>query len=91
MYWRFFNSLRPAYGIVLSLCSNFVEVIQHFAACAQHNNTQRDNQKGGHFLSSSWAAASKLRGSFSVDEFSVEVTDAVVPNASVIGHGRVQR
>jgi len=42
-------------------------------------------------LSSSWAAASKLRGSFSVDEFSVEVTDAVVPNASVIGHGRVQR
>jgi hypothetical protein len=45
---------------VLSLCSNFVEEIQHFV---------------GFLL----AAASKLRGSFSVDEFSVEVTDAVAP------------
>jgi len=69
VYWRFFNSLRPAYGIVLSLCSNFVEVIQHFAARPQHYNTQRDNQKGGHFLSSSWqrrasyAAASRSMSS----------------------------
>jgi hypothetical protein len=37
----------------MSLCSNFVEVIQHFAARPQHYNTQRDNHKGGHFLSSS--------------------------------------
>jgi hypothetical protein len=64
---------------VLSLCSNLVEVIQHFAARPHHYDTQRDNQKGGHFLSSSWQRGAKLRGSFSVDEFSVEATDAVAP------------
>jgi len=54
---------------MLSLWSNFVEVIQHFAARPQHYNTQRDNQKGGHFLSSSWqrrasyAAASRSMSS----------------------------
>jgi hypothetical protein len=53
----------------LSMCSNFVQVIQHFAARPQHYNTQRDNQKGGHFLISSWrprasyAAASRSMSS----------------------------
>jgi hypothetical protein len=60
------------------MCSNFVEEIQHFAGRPQHNNTQRDNQKR-RSLSSSWQRGAKLRGSFSVDEFSVEVTDAVAP------------
>jgi len=51
------DNQRPAYGIVPSLCSNLVEVIQHFASRPQHYNTQRDNQKGGHFSISSSAAA----------------------------------
>jgi hypothetical protein len=64
-----FHELETRYGIVLSMCSNFVEVIQHFAARPQHYNTQRDNQNGGHFLSSSWqrrasyAAASRSMSS----------------------------
>jgi hypothetical protein len=35
------------------LRSDFVEVIQCFAADPQHRNTQREDQKGGHFLISS--------------------------------------
>src|SRR4029077_9360814 len=41
-------------------------------------NTARQSE-GRSFLEFLLAAASKLRGSFSVDEFSVEVTDAVAP------------
>ena len=60
---------EPRTGLCFQLCSNFVEVIQHFAARPQHYNTQRDDQKGGHFLSSSWqrrasyAAASRSMSS----------------------------
>jgi hypothetical protein len=32
------------------LRSDFVEAIQHFAARPEHQNTQREDQKGGHFL-----------------------------------------
>jgi len=31
-----FASQRPTYGIVLSMCSNFVEEIHHFAARPQN-------------------------------------------------------
>jgi hypothetical protein len=55
-----------------------VEAIQHFAARPQHHNAQREDQEGGHFLISSWHSRSKLRG-FSVDDFGVELTDAVAP------------
>jgi hypothetical protein len=55
-----------------------VEVIQHFAARPQYYNTQREDQKGGHF-SIPPNSRSKLPGGFSVDEFSVELTDAVAP------------
>jgi hypothetical protein len=51
-----------------------VEAIQHFAAHPQYCNTQREDQKGGHF-SIPPSSRSKLRGGFSVDEFSVELTD----------------
>jgi hypothetical protein len=60
---------------VLSLCSNFVEVIQHFAARPQHYNTQRDNQKE---VISSSCSPSKLRGSFR-SMIQVEMKDAVAP------------
>ena len=36
------------------LRSEFVEEIQHFAARPQYYNTQREDQKGSHFLISSW-------------------------------------
>ena len=49
-----FQQSETRVQVVLSLCSDFVEVIQHFAARPQDYNTQRDDQKGGHFLSSSW-------------------------------------
>jgi hypothetical protein len=48
-----FQQSETRVQVVLSLCSDFVEVIQHFAARPQDYNTQRDDQKGGHFLSSS--------------------------------------
>jgi hypothetical protein len=35
------------------LQSDFVEVIQHFAARAQYYNAQREDKKGYHFLISS--------------------------------------
>jgi hypothetical protein len=40
-------------GLCLSLCSDFVEAIQHFATHPQGYNTQREDQEGGHFLISS--------------------------------------
>jgi len=52
--------------------------MQHFVARPQYCNTQREDQKGGHF-SIPPSRRSKLRGGFSVDEFSVELTDAVAP------------
>jgi hypothetical protein len=57
--------------------SDFVEVIQCFATRPQHYNTQREDQKRGHldFLGS----RNKLRGGFSVVEFSAELMDAVAP------------
>jgi hypothetical protein len=60
------------------LRSDFVEAIQHFAARPQYCNTQREDQKGGHF-SIPPSSRSKLRGGFSVDEFSVKLTDAAAP------------
>jgi len=58
------------------LRSDFVQEIQRFAARPQHNNTQNEDQKSGHFLipplSRSW-----LCSCFSVDEFRVELTNAV--------------
>ena len=56
------------------LRSDFVEAIQHFAAHPQYCNTQREDQKGGHF-SIPPGSRSKLRGGFSVYEFSIELTD----------------
>ena len=41
----------------------------------QHTARQSERRS----LSSSWQRGAKLRGSFSVDEFSVELTDAVAP------------
>src|SRR4029077_1934254 len=67
-------STRARDSIVLR--SDFVEAIQHFAARPQYCTTQREDQKGGHF-SIPPSSRSKLRGGFSVDEFSVELTDAV--------------
>ena len=60
------------------LRSDFVEAIQHSAARPQYYNTQREDQKGDHF-SIPPSSRSKLRGGFSVDEFSVELTVAVAP------------
>jgi hypothetical protein len=73
--WRL-PCCRPAPRDSIVLRSDFVKVIQHFAARPQHCNTQREDQKGGH-LSIPPSSRSKLRGGFSVDEFSVELTDAV--------------
>ncbi len=53
------------------LRSHFVEAIQGFAARPQHHNTQREDQKSGHFLIPSLAARVSKRGGVSVDEFSV--------------------
>ena len=58
--------------------SDFVEAIQHFVARPKYYHTQREDQKGSHF-SIPPSSRSKLRGGFSVDEFSVELTDTVVP------------
>jgi hypothetical protein len=69
-------STRARDSIVLR--SDFVEAMQHFAARPQYCNTQREDQKGGHF-SIPPSSRGKLRGGFSVDEFSVELTDAVAP------------
>jgi hypothetical protein len=55
-----------------------VEAIQHFAARPKYYHTQREDQKGNHF-SIPPSSRSKLRGGFSVDEFSVGLTDTVVP------------
>jgi hypothetical protein len=44
-------STRARESIVLR--SDFVEAIQHFVARPQDYNTQREDQKGGHFLISS--------------------------------------
>jgi hypothetical protein len=55
-----------------------VEGIQHFADHPQHCNTQREDQNVGHLLISS-CQPEQLRGEFSVDEFSVELSDAVSP------------
>ena len=60
------------------LRSDFVEVIQHFAAHPQYGNTQREDQKGCHF-STPPSSRSKLRADFSVDEFSVELSDTFAP------------
>ncbi len=43
----------PKSGDSTVLQSNFVEEIQHFAARPQYQKTQREDQKGGHFLISS--------------------------------------
>ena len=69
-------STRAQDSIVLR--SDFVEAIQHFGARPQYCNTQPEDQKGGHFLIPP-SSRNKLRGGFSVDEFSVELTDAVAP------------
>jgi len=53
--------------------SDFVEAIQHFVARPKYYHTQREDQKGSHF-SIPPSSRSKLRGGFSVDEFSVELT-----------------
>jgi hypothetical protein len=56
-------STRARGSIVLR--SDFVKAIQHFAARPQRYNTQREDQKGGHFFISSqlpeqaYAAASR--------------------------------
>ena len=58
-------STRARDSIVLR--SDFVETIQHFAARKQYCNTQREDQKGGHFSippsSRSYAAASRSMSS----------------------------
>jgi hypothetical protein len=53
-----------------------VKAIERFVARPQHHNTQREDQKSGHFLIPP-VSRSKPCGCFSVDEFSAELTNAV--------------
>ena len=69
--WFILLSTRARGSIVLR--SDFVEPIEHFVARPQHHSTQREDQESGHFL----IPPIKLCGSVSVDEFSVELIDAV--------------
>ena len=68
----------PVGGIALLLRSDFVEAIQHFAARPQHCSTPREDQESGHFLIPR-GSRNKLCGCFSIEEFRVELPDALAP------------